>query len=352
MARCNESKINFVRSIPPKDKRCPNHLYFLNEGGKITPYITDGSKNIYPYGGDGVASSDVTIISPNNTISVGRLGQDFNIDVNKILAEDVNFDSTNIDERIRYILSLLVEHPTYYEPTVSTTNITETVERGSDISLLYKTIFTKNDAGDAYEYEIERRVNNQNWGILGYDADTTINETNIKDAIEYRSKVYYHEGLCKDNNMGEKDCTGRIEQGHITSGTRTITPKLRFFYGEVGDIPTNSDHVRALNQSSFEGAGEITLNTTPSGRIWALAIPENYDLQEVLDGNFAWAKDTESFTHKSKAEGGPYPKIISVRDANSGNTPHNYKLYVKKNAKGYGGNSEFKMTITKEISNL
>lgn len=83
--KCPEDVKHFYASSLPTSP-CKNSIYFIKSGSDISMYVTDSQANIFPISGSGEIT-DISIISPNSTILVSKLGNEFNIDVNGVLGE-------------------------------------------------------------------------------------------------------------------------------------------------------------------------------------------------------------------------------------------------------------------------
>lgn len=86
---CNTVPPHFwLNALPTADKLCKNSIYFIKNGDNVTMYVTSSVPIAYPLGGG--SSSGVTIISPNNTITVNQNGQDFTLSVSATLVAAIN----------------------------------------------------------------------------------------------------------------------------------------------------------------------------------------------------------------------------------------------------------------------
>lgn len=93
--KCSKSAKHFwVDHLPTEG--CPNSLYFLKILDNVSEYVTDNEGNYYLLSGD-TPISDITITSPNNTILVSRIGNEFKIDVVSGSGEDNEINSITLN---------------------------------------------------------------------------------------------------------------------------------------------------------------------------------------------------------------------------------------------------------------
>jgi hypothetical protein len=173
----------------------------------------------------------------------------------------------NLESNLNNVKEALRVPPTYIQPTVSITNVSQTVEKGTTLTDLDVNIsFTQNDAGLADAYSLE-----QDGVLISTTQNSTVTLSNITSSIVFEGFVSYEEGAVKNDNFNEPNTTGQILAGIKESSTRTITPRLYVFYGATANNSVDSDDVRALNKL-FDNRSSITLSTGTSNTIFEVAV--------------------------------------------------------------------------------
>lgn len=218
-----------------------------------------------------------------------------------------------ITERLDQIISAITEPPTYIQPSASITNVTQTIETGSNLGGTISITFTQNDAGLANSYELFKDSVS-----VSTTQNTPYTLTNIQSNIVYYGRVCYNEGNTKNNNLDIPDTTGKILPGCINSSTRVITPVLKCFYGAVNTIPTTSANIRALVGNVFSTSSSFTLSTGIVYRNFVVAIPVTKSITKVIDSTNLGADITSKYVLTNNN--------FQVDDA--GGIAHSYKLYV------------------------
>ena len=256
-----------------------------------------------------------------------------NITVDSELSElSVNpVENRAITTVINQILDVIADHPTYISPTVSLNNITQIVENGSNLSGVLSITFTQNDAGEVISYSILK-----NSIEIANTQNTVFNETNIQNQIIYNCIVCYESGIIKNNNLGIPDPTGRILQGCITSSNRTITPLLKYFWGNTSTIPTSSSEIRSLSNNNFSNISQITLSTGTVNTNFIVCIPNNKSIVSVIDTSNLNANITNNYILINNN--------FQVGDA--GGILHSYKLYIMSTSVPYSPSANHLITIS------
>lgn len=150
---------------------------------------------------------------------------------------------TPLETVIRAILIRAIP-PTYVAPTL-TANYTGTntvIEVGDNVNIFADFTFTQNNAGtiDTNGFVIERQVAGGSWtnvltanNVVDWVAEPYTTPNNAATSILHRSRVTYRQGNCLNNNLGNPDCTGRINSGTLTSNSNTIQTVYPVFYGKI-----------------------------------------------------------------------------------------------------------------------
>ncbi len=194
-------------------------------------------------------------------------------------------------------------HPTYNNPSVSI-NATPSggnVEIGSNITVTLGSTFTQNDAGAATTTTYRK-----NGTGIGSNTD---NVTNITSAISYTVNVAYGQGACKNDNLGNQDCTGRINAGNITSSAITYTPMARRYWGYISSTsPSDANIIAALGGgtefSNSKVKSSFTITPPGTANYIYFAYPASLGpLTSIMAGGFesfgAFTLTTRSFVNAS-----------------------------------------------------
>lgn len=198
-------------------------------------------------------------------------------------------DLTGIEAEITAIKGIIREPANYVQPTISITNVTQTVEKGTTLSNVDVDItFTPNDAGAASSYILRQTVQSTNTDI-GTSDNNTVTISNIENTVELTGIVAYSQGILKNDNLGQPDPTGQIQAGSINSSIRTITPRLRMWYQATSvDIDTSAE-VRALVNDVWDNQNSITLQTGTTETNFVVAVPSSKTTASTLS-----AQDTSN----------------------------------------------------------
>ncbi len=231
---------------------------------------------------------------------------------------------------VEAIIDLVTEAPTYIAPTASITNVSQTVEKGADLSLAINTTFTQNDAGALDAISLK-----QDGVEIGTNATELVNLSDIQANIQFQSDVSYLQGPVKNNNLGNPDPTGRIEAGTVSSSIRTITARLKIFYGSVSAIPTTSAQARAL-ASVFENDNSISINTGTVNTNFVVALPSGITITQVIDTVNA----NNDITEEYELVDGDF----TINDA--GGNPVSYDLYAMTIAIPYSPSTIHQITLS------
>ncbi len=194
-------------------------------------------------------------------------------------------------------------HPTYNNPTVSISAAPSggNVEIGSGFTVTLGSTFTQNDAGAATSTTYRK-----NGTGMGSNID---NVTNITSAISYTVNVAYGQGACKNDNLGNQDCTGRISAGNITSSAITYTPMARRYWGYISSTsPTDANIIAALGGgtefSNSKVKSSFTITPPGTANYIFFAYPASLGtLTSIMAGGFesfgAFTLTTRTFVNAS-----------------------------------------------------
>ena len=227
----------------------------------------------------------------------------------------------------------LVEPPEYIAPTANlTAGIHQTVEMGTTLTNFTANIsFNQNDAGSANAFELRR-----NTVPISTSQNNTLTESNITTTLTFQGTVSYDEGPTKDNILDVPDPRGKIEAGSVNTPNRTITPRLRQWWGSVAAVPTNSAEVRALPNTNFANTNVFDLVTGTVNNLFVFAIPATKSLVSVIDLGNLNADITSLYVLEDDD--------FTVLDAGDNN--RTYKLYVMETAVPYSTSTTHRITVS------
>lgn len=227
--------------------------------------------------------------------------------------------------------------PSYLPPSLSFSGENKIVEMGSTIELNLSAFFTKNDSGDLISIIIEKRNDLGSWDLFYNGSSTTAEEVEIRKRLDYRSKAIYGEGPCKENELGEVDCRGRITSGELVSDLISVTPYYKYFFGESTEDVALSEDVRALHVSGFDIGGELNVDfvLTKGKRQFFLFVRSDRKVSKVVDLSIQGIEITKAY----KEVDGDF----EVADA--GGDLVAYRKYKFSLSDGYAENHTHRVTI-------
>lgn len=288
-------------------------------------------------------AADGSFLDADFTVNLGSNGSVGGVDDQQVLP----IGTTAIDI-LKQILTKSVS-PGYISPVGSLySNIAPAnFEVGEIISPVLNYTFSQNDAGILSTIELLKNNTILSSSLPYVDANLTLEES----AVSYQGKYYYEEGLCKENNLGVEDCTGRIPAGQINTNIITYTPKRKVFYGTPGTDPVSSNDIRDLSFSwnSFENTtvnsnglpvgGITTPNFTLSVPIGATKVVIAYpgSLRPIASIKYAELSDSE-------IKGNFIESTISVSGKND-LFPINYRVYTYTPVEPFSINVNYKIFI-------
>lgn len=120
---------------------------------------------------------------------------------------------------------------------------------------------------------------------------------------------------------------------NINSSNFTVTGRFLRFYGSSSAEPTNSATVRGLpSNASHTSGNSFTFTTGTTNKIFTIALPPGYTLNQVTDVTALNANITSQFDSST----------ISVLDA--GSTSRSYNVYIMTNSIPYATSHTFSIT--------
>lgn len=216
---------------------------------------------------------------------------------------------------VQVILDALTEAvaPTYVQPTVtiSSTNAADNYEIGSALNSTLSSTFTQNNAG-----ALSSTVYQKNGSNLGSNTDNIASLTSVAC---YQVIKTYAQGSCLNNNLGQQDCTGRVNAGSISSATLCLTPLPKKYWGFTSVSSPTDANIRALSQQLSATLSTLTASFgAQSATYLVYAYPASFaDLTSIVVNGFpslgAFTKTTRAFV-------------------NAQGYSQSYKIYVSNNA--------------------
>lgn len=236
----------------------------------------------------------------------------------------LNINSTNVVQNsavakkiqdIENNLNILVDPPTYVQPSATLTTLTTQIEIGTTVNQNITLNWTQGNAGAAYYFRLLR--NN-----VQVQQETTswvynVNEVATANTTTFTNVVSYAQGPILNNVLGLPDSRGRIETGS-KSINRSFTGYYRIFYGAINSLPASLRNLPKDNHFVTTNAGTtVSMNVSEFGtidkNIIAIAMPSNRSLLEVITN--ANETITNNFT------------VSSVFIPDAAGIPVSYKLY-------------------------
>jgi hypothetical protein len=187
----------------------------------------------------------------------------------------------NLDARLVAIGSGGGENPTYTEPTVTINTVSASFEKGETFDTAVDFDFIQNDAGAVAAYYISKD------GVSTLASATNLfTFTDVIVPITLQGTVSYLDGPIKNDIAGDPYPTGRILAGSISTDIKTLTPRLKIFYGSSVSVPTNNAEVRALSTPTIVWNNEttVTLSTGTVNLNFVVAVPTSLTTAVTLSG--------------------------------------------------------------------
>jgi len=228
--------------------RVGDNLYMRNS--TANKWVNVGSGG----GGGGGTFSDNIIM---NAGTGNRLG--YWVD-----GETIPVAGKTLDEAFTIITQKEI-HPTYTKPSQTTSGNPSagSYEIGSNLgTITFSTVYTQNDGG-ARNSNIFKRIVGSSYTTLPSNTDTC---SFLITTRSYKSYFGYDSGLCKNNNLGQLDCTGHILAGNDSSAAITYTPIPAVYWGylDANTSPTSGQVISKL--------GGDSLLTTTKNRTYAVTV--------------------------------------------------------------------------------
>ena len=278
-----------------------------NYGGSIE--ITGFSSNVSVSANTGLGIEDMSLFTTYNTLLDGDIAMGVTIgglsagtEVSEISGKTF---VTVFDELLFPTLQ-----PTYTIPTITLSNVSQTLEVGSTYNESLTSTAKKNDAGDFIFLEILRNgstldstseptqnpttnipsqygyadTNNPNYEFtFTYSESYVIPSGVTVSTTNYRSVGSYLSGLPKSTNKGTLDSrpaqvrstdAPQLGDSSFNSATKTITGIFPYYYGHSNTEPTLQDVIDAISGGTAtkvlsSASGNLTINYNVSTKfLW------------------------------------------------------------------------------------
>lgn len=226
---------------------------------------------------------------------------------------------STLESVIRSILIQTVP-PNYQSPNVQESTDTPTLsqEVGSVISPTLSYIFSQNDAGAQTGITLYKNGTSIATAMPHQDANVTLGDGSV---VSYQCTAQYAQGACKNDNLGNQNCTGRITAGSVSSNTISYSGYRKYFWGVPTTPPATSADVRGSLANSAFNAGngtQFTINIPAGSLNVVFAYPAALeDVSSVIYVEAGGMQVKGNFTSTT----------ISVQGAN-GYTALSYKVWV------------------------
>jgi len=207
-------------------------------------------------------------------------------------------------------------------------NLNRVVEHGSSLSNLdVNANYNQREGGAATFYEWFK--NSLPW-VGSANSNLSSDFNNITSPITLTVKAIYEQGPILSDNIGEEYPTGRILAGSVLSSVKTITPKLKAFFGSVASIPTTSAEIRSLPNSVWFDTNNFDFVVGSAHNIFVIAVPTSRMIVSVIDPN---SKADWILEYKGSTYG---KNVINVNNASFSNpVSTEYDIYIATPSKKY-----------------
>jgi hypothetical protein len=331
---CKSTEHFFLYGLPAPQDICKDSIYFIRGEDGIEMYITDSQRKVYPINSSNV--SQFLLNSPNNSINIQEVGDVTQIEINEsylqsIVDDTVYINTSLVPETIGgYIegqpitplegLTQAQFNTKFFTnitlPTISFNVSNQIIEKGTDFAQTVNVAFNQNDAGDLESYSLEKDGTEVSaTQSTAFAANNVIANFTLQGFVSYAA-----------NSV--------LSAGTISTPLRTITQRLKVWYGAVSAIPTNSAQVRAITNDVWDNANTITLQTGTTNNKFVVARPTSSGTEASLQAqditnNVSYTYDFES--------------TINVVLPNT--TTEQYRIYVLEVNNAYTTNAQHLIQI-------
>lgn len=172
--------------------------------------------------------------------------------------------------------------------TVSFNVNNEIIEKGSDYNKNINITFNQNDAG-AFISQVIQKDGADIATQQPPNQPTSFTANNVIEDFTLQAFVEHEAG-------------NSISAGTISTPVRTITPKLKIFYGAVASIPTSSVQVRSLGNDVWDNANQAILQTGTINTNFVIAIPTSINNSATLSAQDTTNNVGYEFTFDSETD--------------------------------------------------
>lgn len=286
------------------------------------------TKNLASYLADmGLINANNLTIGENNSFEVG-------VTVGGIHEGMIIKDDDNLFQTLRRMLRPPVS-PSYIRPTITITGTTPlNREIGEIITIVFTVSKVQNDGGRLLDYTIKRGDS-----IVYFEGDNPFTESDIQlmEDTTYQASMEYEQGPIKNDNEGNPDPTGRIEEGVATSSI-TYLAQRKAFFGRLTNntIPNDSDIIRALENNLLnpQNNSQLVCNVMAGDRGLCFAYPSTLREPTSIIPLSLGLNVRNSFTKIT----------VSVEGANR-ISPVDYQVYYLINEFPFVNNDRYTLTI-------
>ena len=327
---CKSTEHFFLYGLPAPQDICKDSIYFIRGEDGIEMYITDSQRKVYPINSSNV--SQFLLSSPNNSINIQEVGDVTQIEINESYLQSIVDDTVYINTSLvpttigGYIEGQPITPPEGLTqaqfntkfftnitlPTISFNINSQIIEKGADFAQTINIVFAPNDA-EATEatFSLEKDgVEVSATQSTEFEAINVVSNFTLQGFVSYAA-----------NSV--------LSAGTISTPLRTITQKLKVWYGALSAIPTNSTEVRAIANDVWDNANTITLETGTTEKIFAVARPTSEGTQASLS-----AQDTTNNVSYT------YDFVGTVNVVLPNATTEEYGIYVLEVDNAYTTNAQ------------
>lgn len=303
------NNVAFVKAadLVLRNKDVSDSLWFVNK------ILTDSLALIDAIANAGNSSGSVLSQSLNVQIGGSSLGG---------LSTGDNFvQGTSIEAVLRGLLVKAI-HPTYYNPTLSLTNSTQYFEYGYNVgTFVFGFNYAANDAGT---------VTGTGYYQNGSAVGTTVVVGSLTSTQGFNVVRAFAQGNCKNDNLGNSDCYGRITTGSVSSNTVYLVPFHKRYIGWANSsTPTDAEIIAAITQDNSGGSGNYSASLPQLTTAKYLFYANTSICSSVTFNGFPSTADydlnsVKSFTNPNGAAFNYYITVSKAPTGNSSSTQVNF----------------------------
>jgi hypothetical protein len=249
-----------------------------------------------------------------------------------------NGDSLTVGTTLEAVLRKILREavpPVYVLPTsVLNTNVaTLDQEIGTVISPTLGLLFTQHDGGVMATAYLTKNGSNIATSFPYTDSSVT-----LAAAVAYQGFATYAQGVCKNDSLGNSNCSGRVQPGIAASNIITYNPYRKAFFGTPVAVVTSSATVRSLSNGFLNPVvgSQFVINIPAGSQRVVFAIPAS------LGSTVSSIKYREFGNCEVKAVFDS--AIVSVEGA-AGYTAINYRVFTFEPIESFQVAATYEVTI-------